>query len=172
MTDDRKTILLLRHGKSDWQASYTSDHQRPLAARGIAASRTVGEWLTRVGMAPDLALTSDAVRARTTVELAADAGGWTCPIELAPEFYSAQGTDLVRALNAVDDSIEKVLLAGHEPTWSHTVAMLAGGGRVRFPTSAVACLRYYGPWRMLAAGRCEIKWLVTPKLLARDRKER
>jgi phosphohistidine phosphatase len=163
---EAKKILLLRHGKSDWDAGAPSDHARPLAPRGVEAARRVGAWLGGRGPVPDLVLTSDAVRALTTVELAAEAGGWDCEIERRPDFYGGGVETLVQALTAVDESVGCVLLAGHQPTWAHALARLTGGGQVRFPTAALACLGYVGRWRALAPGRCELEWLVTPKLLA------
>lgn len=162
---ESKTILLLRHGKSDWEAGAGSDHARPLAPRGVAAARRVGAWLSERGEAPELVLTSDAVRARTTVEIAAEAGGWDCPIELRPELYGGGVEAVIQALGRLDESVRRVLLAGHQPTWAHAVARLAGGGHVHFPTAALACLGYVGSWRNLAPGRCELAWLVTPRLL-------
>lgn len=167
MISPTKTILLLRHGKSDWDAPYGGDHQRPLAKRGVRAARHVGDWLTRLGQAPDLVLTSDATRALTTAELAAEAGGWSCPIERRPDFYSSQVGTLLSALQALDEEITTVLLAGHQPTWSATVAALTGGGNVHFPTAAVACLEYHGSWPALDADRCALRWLVNGKLLAK-----
>jgi len=167
ISDTGKTILFLRHGKSDWNADFGTDHARPLAPRGVESARRVGGWLAGIDLKPDLVLTSDAVRARSTVELAAAAGRWSCPIELRPQFYGGSPSTLVRALQGLDDALATVLLAGHEPTWSHTVADLAGGGNVRFPTAAVACLGHAGSWAALAPGRCELRWLVTPKLLER-----
>lgn len=167
MTVSRKTILLLRHGKSDWHATFASDHERPLAPRGTRASKLVGSWIRRAGMTPDLVLTSDAVRARTTVEIAAEAGGWNCPIRLEPGFYGGSPETLMAALRSLDESTSTVLLAGHYPTWPQAIARMTGGGQARFPTAALAAISYAGPWRNLMAGGCELLLLVTPKLLAK-----
>ena len=59
-----------------------------------------------------------------------------------------------------------VLLAGHEPVWSTLAGELIGGADLRFPTAALASLRFeIGDWT--TADRAELEWLVTPKLLAR-----
>ncbi|WP_424522101.1 SixA phosphatase family protein, partial [Rubrivirga sp.] len=55
-----KTIILLRHGKSDWEADYDGDHQRPLAKRGQKGARKMGRFLTTARSVPDRALTSSA----------------------------------------------------------------------------------------------------------------
>ncbi len=153
MTEGPKIILMLRHGKSDWDASYTSDHERPLAPRGRRASKLMGSWVRRAGLTPDLAITSDAVRARTTVEIAAEAGGWDCPIQLEPAFYGGSSETLMAALRDLDEKTRTVLLAGHFPTWPRTIARLTGGGNARFPTAALGAISYSGPWRNLDAGK-------------------
>ena len=73
-----KTLILFRHGKSDWNTDYAADHDRPLAKRGRNAAATMGAMLARIEQVSDRVLTSSAVRARETVELAAEAGGWKC----------------------------------------------------------------------------------------------
>ena len=54
------SLLVLRHGKSDWDADYGVDADRPLAERGRRAARTIGRHLAEVGPEPTLALTSPA----------------------------------------------------------------------------------------------------------------
>jgi phosphohistidine phosphatase len=81
-----KTLYLLRHAKSDWNNAFDGDHDRPLAPRGIEAAERVGRVLAAAGEIPDRILTSSAVRARTTVELAAESGDWASPQVVVPEF--------------------------------------------------------------------------------------
>jgi len=53
-----KTILLLRHGKSDWDVDYGGDHERPLNERGRSAAALVGRYLSSLEQVPDLVVTS------------------------------------------------------------------------------------------------------------------
>src|SRR2546428_3125668 len=90
-------LILLRHGKSDWQADYGADDRaRPLARRGRKAAKTMGRFLARAGQVPDAAITSPAVRAHDTLQLAMDGGGWTCPARTAPSLYRGRLRDLRR----------------------------------------------------------------------------
>ena len=50
-----KTLLLLRHGKSNWDAQYQLDHDRPLAKRGRKAAALMGRYLSALDEAPDVA---------------------------------------------------------------------------------------------------------------------
>jgi phosphohistidine phosphatase len=161
-----RTLLVMRHAKSDWGAAFSSDHERPLARRGIKAARRIGRFLTESGTAPDLIVSSTATRALTTAELAAEAGDWRCEIRTTSDLYASDPERVLDVVGEIEDGVEKLLIAGHEPTWSTLVTWLIGGGRVRMPTAAVACLDLpHGGWSDIAPATCELRWFVTPKML-------
>ena len=163
-----RRLLLLRHAKSDWSAPYGDDHERPLAARGQRAADAVGRWLAAVGRVPDRVVTSSAMRARTTVERAVEAGSWHSVVEVTDRLYGTSPEEVLEVLRERGDDGHTVLLAGHEPVWSALAGALVGGARVRFPTAALASLRFaVGGWREIEVGSGELEWLVTPKLLLR-----
>jgi phosphohistidine phosphatase len=129
----------------------------------------MGSFLADSESIPQLVISSTAVRARTTAELAAEAGGWECPIVTLADFYTSDPDRVLDVLRETGDDVERVLIAGHEPTWSNLVAWLIGGGRVRMPTAAVACLDLrHERWIDLAPATCELRWLVTPKALKKS----
>ena len=157
-------LLVMRHAKSDWDAG-ADDHERPLAERGVKSARNIGRFLARVEMVPELVISSTAVRAQTTAELAAEAGGWSCPIERTSAFYDTD-PEAVLAEIAARDAPPRLMVVGHDPTWSELVSLLAGGGAVRLPTAAVACLELpMNSWHAVAPGKGRLVWLVTPKLV-------
>ena len=158
-----RQILVMRHAKSDWGVA-SGDHDRVLARRGIKAARKVGRFLTDSGTIPDLILSSTAVRALTTAELAAEAGEWGCEIVTSRDLYASDPERVLDVIRETGNGVGRLLIAGHEPTWSTLVTWLIGGGRVRMPTAAVACLDLpHGDWIDLAPATCELRWLVTPK---------
>ena len=160
-------LLVMRHAKSSWDDGSEDDHDRTLAPRGIKAAATMGRFLAETGYAPQQVISSTAVRAITTVELAFEAGGWNCPVSTTRELYGSGPHSVLEVL--VDCATEpRVLIAGHEPTWSTVVAWLTGGGSVRMPTAAVACIEFHwNQWSHVTPGSGELRWLVTPKLLQR-----
>ena len=161
-----KTLLVMRHAKSDWGAAFADDHERPLARRGVRAARRMGRFVAEAGVAPELVISSTAVRALTTAELAAEAGDWGCPIVTTGDFYASDAVSVLERVGETEAGVERLLIAGHEPTSSALVTWLIGDGRVRMPTAAVACLDLpHGGWADLAPGTCELRWLMTPKML-------
>ena len=156
----------MRHAKSDWGAGLSSDRERPLAPRGVKAAERMGRIMTKIGAAPGLVLSSPAVRARTTAELAAEAGGWKTGVEIVSSFYGGGWTDVVDGVLASGSSERRILVVGHEPTWSDLVSALTGGGQVAMPTAALACVAVPGEdWSRLGPGCGELLWHLTPRML-------
>ena len=167
-----KTLLFLRHGKSDWGADYGHDHERPLKKRGQKAAQAVGRFLTETGGAPDGVIVSTAVRAQETLKLAFEAGGWTCPVRSTDRLYEATPMDVRREIQAEPDETRCLLLVGHEPTTSETVGRLisatpGAAARVRVPTATLARVDVdVDRWEEVDFGRGELVWLLPPRLLA------
>lgn len=122
-----KRLILFRHGKSDWHAPHGSDHERPLSARGTNAAETMGRLLARADLVPDHVITSSAVRARTTVELARTAGQWGCPVEESDLLYGTTTRGALAVAGGAPDEAQSLMLVGHEPTWSELAHHLVGG---------------------------------------------
>ena len=162
-----KTIILFRHGKSDWDSSAESDHERPLAKRGRLAADRMGKYLSEMGEVPDLAISSTAVRARDTLNRAVRSGDWPCRVEQLDDLYLPSPFTLLEVLQHQSDELVSVMLVGHEPAWSETLSLLVGGGRFRFPTAAMARVDVDSErWADLDFGLGNLRWMVTPKELA------
>jgi len=135
-----RTLLVMRHAKSDWNADYGRDHERPLNQRGVRSARHMGQVLSDEGQVPTVVITSTAVRARTTAELANEAGDWDAEIVLDSNLY---GTDAETAVRVASDApdVERLMLVGHQPAWSILVAALTGE-RVEMKTATVAVVEF------------------------------
>ena len=162
-----KTVFVLRHGKSDWKASYGSDFERPLAKRGVRAAGQMGRFMTRTEQVPEKILSSTAVRARRTADLAIEAGEWPCPAEYVESLYGATAASALDLIRSQADEYSSLLIVGHQPTLSDLIAELSGGSWVRFPTAALVRIDFgVESWDLVAPSEGELIWLVTPKLLA------
>ncbi|GMQ80838.1 MAG: histidine phosphatase family protein [Rhodothermia bacterium] len=162
-----KTVILLRHGKSDWDADYVGDHRRPLAGRGQKASIKVGKFLARTNQLPGLVLCSTALRTRETLELAMDAGEWTdVDVKYDNTIYHAGYDQMLRCLAALPDEVDRVMVVGHEPTASLLAGQLIGGASLNFPTAAVARIDLnLEHWKSCRSGVGTLIWLISPRLL-------
>lgn len=169
-----KTILILRHAKSDWSTPYTTDFERPLAKRGLKDAPRMGEVLALFQCVPDRILSSPALRAEQTSELAAEACGYRKPIYWEESFYGGGSQDLIAALQRLPDMVERPMLIGHNPTLEETVALLLGRGEggwsedfsIRIPTAGLVCVDVdVMSWAELEPGDGILRWFLIPKLV-------
>lgn len=161
-----KTLLLLRHAKSDWKATYSGDRNRPLSKRGVRATKLVGRYLADLGLEPDEILASPAQRAHDTARRVAEAAGWSCPVVVESRIYGGSAETVLDICRGRPDSTEALMLVGHQPIWSELAGRLIGGGLVDFPTAGVICLDApIRAWSELRPGRATRRWMVTPRQL-------
>ena len=121
-----RRLLILRHAKSSWADSSISDWQRPLNQRGLRDAPRAGAWLRERSLLPDVVITSDAVRARTTAEAVAKAAGYSEAIIVEPSLYHAKPDDLLAALSGIPSEARTVLIVGHNPGLEELVQQLTG----------------------------------------------
>ncbi|MEN8239598.1 MAG: histidine phosphatase family protein [Actinomycetota bacterium] len=122
-----RNLMIMRHGKSDWDAGASSDHARPLARRGVLSAERMGEVVRDLGIIPGLVISSTAVRARATAELARITGGWPTRLILEDDLYGTSPRGALEVVARHGGSCERVMIVGHEPTWSMLINSLTGG---------------------------------------------
>ena len=133
-----KTLLVLRHAKSSWDDASREDHERPLNKRGRRDASRMGDWMREHRLAPDVIISSDAVRARLTAEAVAEAAGHAEEIRLDTRLYLATPHDIIAVLrDARPAQAETVMIVGHNPSLEELVAQLTGEQR-DLPTAALA----------------------------------
>lgn len=156
----QRTLVVIRHSKAE-QAG-TPDFERHLAARGHADAADVGRWLATVGIGPDAALVSSAVRTAETWADIAEAAGWDLEADLDRGLYSAGPETALDLVRLTPPETATLVTVGHNPTMASLAQMLDDGegdpevaGRMSqegFATSAVAVFRFEGEWADLDLG--------------------
>jgi phosphohistidine phosphatase len=157
-----KTLLLMRHAKSDWDAEYGSDHDRPLNARGRRSAKLMGRVLAEQGLEPGQVISSTALRAKTTAELAIAAGQWDAALALDRALYEEGPKGVLGAAAGAPD-VSRLMLVGHQPTWSMLVAALTGE-RAEMKTANVAVVDLdLERWAGLPEASGELRAVLSPR---------
>lgn len=108
-----KKLILVRHAKSSWEHDVI-DHERPLKKRGFDDAILVSNQLKTNFSSVDLALSSDAVRAKTTANIFVDTLNIDRNIfQLNHELYDFSGMDLVNVIKNCDNSVKSLMIFGH-----------------------------------------------------------
>ena len=168
-----KQLLLLRHGKSDWNKLGQEDSERPLAKRGKKATLRVAAWIEQHDLRPNVALVSTARRTQETWELATSVLGSLEATENQEELYLASPGELLAQLAAVPDTCETAIVIGHNPGMESLAHLLAGPGtnaaalddlRRGFPTAALAVFELAGDsWSHLNTDGARLIEFVRPR---------
>lgn len=132
-----KTLLIMRHAKSDWNNNRLDDHARPLNKRGKQDAPHMGKLLKDEDLTPDLIITSTAERALTTAELVALACDFEGELVTTRDFYHADPATYLELLQGVDDQYNRVMIVGHNPGMEELVADLTGEAE-HFTTANIA----------------------------------
>lgn len=156
------TLLMLRHARA--QPFSARDHERVLAGDGVSGARAAGRLVALTGV-PDIVLVSAAQRARQTLEVAMEAGGWTAQIVPLESLYTGGPSDVFEALAVHGGAHATVLVVGHEP-WCSGVVGLLTGARAPMTTAALASLQVGPAWEALDPGWCTLQWLAPSWLTA------
>ena len=136
-----KTLFLARHGKSSWSHPELPDEKRPLLVKGENNTKFIAEQLLSKVVKVDLIISSPVVRALETAKIIA-------LILKYPEeniktdniIYSADANGLFDPLFDLSDSIESVMIIGHNPAMTYFVNNFIEKKVDNLPTSGVICV--------------------------------
>ena len=148
-----KTLLILRHAKSSWDHPGLRDHDRPLNPRGRRDAPRMGRFLVERDLVPERIVSSTAVRARTTAELAAGEFDPEVEIETTSDLYLASPDNYVDVVEAMGGAEERLMVVGHNPGITALVWHLTGDGE-HMPTAALAAVELdIDDWPELGSAR-------------------
>lgn len=138
-----KTVVIVRHGKSSWEDPFLSDHQRPLAKRGLKDAPKMGARLADWGPPVDRVISSSAVRALTTAELVTQEMGlpWD-EIQVDDALYHATESEMLELIQDQEDYLDGLMLFGHNPGMTYLVNDLSDLDLDNLPTCGVVILQF------------------------------
>ena len=147
-------LWLLRHGEAVPHES-KPDADRELTPRGERQAVAAGQGLARLGVEFAACYTSPKVRARDTARLACDA--LNIEPQEAQSLENGFGREDALELLMAHDDHARVLVVGHEPSFSQVVHDLTGA-RIDFKKGGVAAVR-------VERGSGELLLLLRPREL-------
>ena len=138
-----KTLFLIRHAKSSWDDSTLDDHERPLNQRGKANAPIMAKRLQKLGIKPDMLFSSTAQRASSTAQVFAEHLDFTQPkISYDPDLYLASAGMLQDFIGKIENSLNFVLIFGHNPGLTLLVNQVWGLPIDNIPTCGIVSLSF------------------------------
>lgn len=109
-----KRIFLLRHLKSSWEFPELDDFDRPLNERGERAGPLIARHVAAHAIRPDMVLCSAARRTRQTLDHIVEVLDGV-PMYYERRLYEATAANLLKRLKELPNTVESVMLIGHNP---------------------------------------------------------
>jgi phosphohistidine phosphatase len=158
-------LYLLRHGVAmdREDPNCPPEAERPLTPEGVDKTRQVARGLRKLGVKPDLILSSPLVRAVQTAEIAAEELNYAKGKIRRTEALLPEADPAALLKEVVQMRKDEILCAGHAPHLDEMIAH-AVGVRVSFTAlkkAGAACLEFDSP----VASRARLLWLFPPKVL-------
>lgn len=136
-----KTLILMRHAKSDWGDFSARDYDRELNARGKRDAPLMGQRLAERDIQPDAFTVSTACRAKTTASLMASALGFSSDdIQWIDELYLASPATMKSVIRQTADDVQTLALLAHNPGVTELVNQLTNADIDNVPTCGVLTL--------------------------------
>ena len=158
---NKKTLVLLRHAKSSWKDPELDDQERPLNDRGRRNAAQMGRLTKDKDLVPDLVLCSTAQRTRETAALFF--AEWTVSPSTVyrDDLYHAEPSQIEGIVNSVDDSVESLMIIGHNPGLEEFLTQHTGNA-FEMPTGALARVDFeldsWSHFKDVTQGRMILFW--------------
>jgi phosphohistidine phosphatase len=163
-----KTLLLLRHAKSGQKDSGVADFDRPLNGRGRKAAEIMGRFIRKQKVAPDLLLSSPAIRARETIETVIKTAKLPTELRFDQRIYEAGPLRLLEVVSQIEEERGTVLLVGHNPGMEELLQLLTDGHE-HMATGTLAKIDLKADkWSKALEQKGTLGWIVKPKELGED----
>jgi len=109
-----RRLIIFRHAHALKPVAGQRDFDRALSERGRRDAALMGAALAEVGLIPQMALVSPALRTRQTWEQAASAFP-DAEVEYIASMYDAPATSLAQLVQDYEDRAGTIMLVGHNP---------------------------------------------------------
>ena len=159
-----KKLLLVRHASSEYAGLGVKDIDRVLNETGIQQAHAMAAYVKEKGICPDLLITSPSTRTRKTALFFVDSFGiGENKIQLVDEIYEAEPETLLAIIRGIPETIETLMLVGHNPSIALLSSYLSNQLIDRVPTCGVVDLIFNtSNWASIGQGDGELISLESP----------
>ncbi|MBD0834989.1 SixA phosphatase family protein [Aestuariibaculum suncheonense] len=149
-----KKIIIIRHAKSSWEFNVI-DHERPLNQRGINDANLLSKHLKIDTRSIDLILSSDSTRTTQTSKIfISNLNLIDKNLKYMYELYDFDGRDLTRVIKSCDNSVNTLMVFGHNHAVTDFVNTYGNQFIDNVPTSGVVIIEFnITDWKDLNKGK-------------------
>ncbi len=162
-----KTVYIVRHGKAVPAHANVADADRLLTDTGVARTWKVAEYMAESKPLIDHIIASPAERAYTTALIIADKLGIPAAKVVTDEIlFTGDDSDAIELIEALDDSVNSVMIVGHNPVITLVANRFASPKLDSLPTTGVVSVHLETEkWADLKTAKVIQNFTVWPGML-------
>jgi phosphohistidine phosphatase len=161
----KKTLYIVRHGKSSWDYENISDIDRPLKLRGIRNSYEMARRLKIDCKVPEVFISSPANRAMHTAAIFLNV--YELPFDklhINEDLYGRGVGEILKVVRSQPSSVGKLMIFGHNPDFSEIARTFAKKPFVELPTCGIAIFDFScSDWKDISQENMEYEYYDFPK---------
>jgi len=131
-----KKLYIVRHAQKEENKVGLDDYDRELSQQGIKNAKYMAQKLASKKVAIDLIVASPASRTRTSAEIFAEELNYDKSIMYNEVLYMAFVNELIETITYTYDSVDNMVLVGHNPSLT-ALALTLVGFKEKFQMGAV-----------------------------------
>ena len=160
-----KKLYIVRHGKSSWDYPGIGDIDRPLIERGVSGSYRMARTFFGKNAPPDILFTSPAIRAlHTAVIFARTLEMPAGLVRIENSIYSASDAELLEFVQGLDDSLNSIMIFGHNPSLTDFCNRFLTDRIDNLPTSGMVSLFFLThSWKEIGKATLKVEEFDYPK---------
>ncbi len=121
-----KKLFIVRHTQKEDDSTNIDDYDKELTLKGQEDARMMAQKLLEKNCKIDLIVSSPAERTKKTAEIFADVVGYKKSIMFNEVLYMAFVNELLETISYTFDSVENMVLIGHNPSLTALAITLVG----------------------------------------------
>tara|TARA_B100000212_G_scaffold37554_1_gene24317 strand:+ start:592 stop:1074 length:483 start_codon:yes stop_codon:yes gene_type:complete len=110
-----KHLILIRHAKAEY-GYFNDDFNRDLTDKGIEESNIIANQILIKKLNPDLIISSGAKRALHTCKIISKIIKYSKNIKIDDNIYNTNYINLLETIKNIDNSINSLMIFGHNPS--------------------------------------------------------
>lgn len=163
-----KSVLLIRHTKSDWTNSI-DDFDRPIREDRKDDARRIAQEIARRGYKPDYIASSPSKRTLQTAKLICQEWDYKyADIVQDKTLYESTAYEIISHLRGLDDTISNAVVICHNPSITNFLNRYSDTFIDNVPTTGAALIRFdKGHWADIGE-RGKLEWFLRSKELKKQ----
>ncbi len=168
--EETKLIYLIRHSKSDWEAPFQIDLERPISDRGKKNAKELRKFLSDKKIQFDISYISHSKRTLETYSILKKENLFK-EVKITKEVYEASPERLFELVKNTPDELNSILFLGHNPEleeFANELILRKNSPTEfslfqKFTTSSIICLNLkITSWKHIHTESAKIQFFWTP----------